>query len=203
MKKIIITLSVLLFVTGCSQTAEYSRNLEVSSVDSTLVVNQPLQKAYIYINKSLMGNQSFKSSTRLGEDNLNIDLGQYTAEGTNRFFRNYLKDVQITHDSAVLATSDLIIMPEIGHFSYGFYSADGFDVDAKPYVSYSLNLAIYKNGREIYKQNISTAPRHFGELTFFGTGISSYIQIGPILQRAIATDYSENAREILQAINSI
>lgn len=202
MRIISIALVALLLVTGCSQKAEYNRNLEIPELDNLPRVEKPLEKTYIYVDKSKMGVDSYKSSTSLGEDDLKMDLGLYTMEGSQRFFKDYIRNLEPTNNSEALSTNALVIMPEIMHFSYGFYSADGFNIDAKPYVSYALNLTMYKNGKEIYRKTLSSEPRHYGELTFFGTGVSSYAQIGPILQRAIAKDYNNNAHDIIRAINS-
>lgn len=202
MKKFLLLLSTLALVTGCSKTAEYNKNLEVTQASTVFKASKPLQKTYIYIDKSTMKQDSFKPSTRLGEDELDIDLGLYLGEESKRFFKNYLRNLEVTNKSDSLATNELIIIPEITHFSYGFYSPDGLDVDAKPFISYGLNLTIYKDGKELFRKNIASPERHFGELTFFGTGVTSYAQVGPLLQRAIASDYNRNADLIISAINS-
>lgn len=202
MKKFLLLLATIVFLAGCAQTAQYNKNLEVTEANTALRVSNPLQKAYIYIDKSVMKQDSFKSSTRLGEDELEIDLGLYLSEESKRFFRNYLRNLEVVNSSDILATNELIIIPEITNFSYGFYSPDGIDIDAKPFISYGLNLTIYKNSKEIFRKNIGSTQRHFGEMTFFGTGVTSYAQIGPLLQKAIASDYNRNATDIISAINS-
>lgn len=202
MRKFLLAFVAILLLTGCAKKAEYNKNLEVTEATTDFSLQNPLQKAYIYIDKTKMGKESFKSSSSLGEDKLDIDLGLYTMEGSQRFFKNYLRNLEPTNNNTVLSSHDLIIIPEITTFSYGFYSPDGFNVDAKPFVSYGLNLTIYKNGKEIFRKNISTKESHYGELTFFGMGTTSYGQIGPLLQKAIAEDYNLNAKEILTSINS-
>ncbi|PSM52159.1 hypothetical protein CBLAS_0150 [Campylobacter blaseri] len=200
MKKIIYLIISLIFI-GCSNTAEYNTNMEMASANESLSANKPLQKAYIYISSESLKAKKIKSSTSLGKDNLEINLGSYAEQGTLRFFKHYLANLEVTNDKEVLSSSSLIIIPDITTFEYGFYSDDGFDVDSKPFVRYDLQLSIYKNGSKIYNKNISSMERNYGEKTFFGMGTTSYMQIGPIFQKAIANDYNTNAVQILDSIN--
>ncbi|CZE46082.1 hypothetical protein [Campylobacter geochelonis] len=202
MKKIISFLAVLLFFTGCAKTVEYNKNLEVAGVNQSLVINSALQKTYIFMDALALKPQSIASSTALGEDDLEINVGEFVQNESLRFFKNYLSNLEVTSNKEVLSSPNLIIMPEIQSFSYGFYSSDGFDIDSKPFVSYALNVKIFKNGKQIYSKNISTNERNYGEKTFFGMGDTSYAQIGPIFQKAIANDYNANATDIINSINS-
>ncbi|MCR8685287.1 hypothetical protein [Campylobacter ureolyticus] len=202
MKKLVISLLILSgFFAGCSQTAEYNKNLEVKDTSHNIAVKKPLQKTYIYMDASALGSQSIKSSTSLGEDNLKIDIGEFVKNESLNFFKRAFSNLEFSTNKEILSSNDLIVMPEIYRFGYGFYSADGFNVDSKPFVNYTLNLKIYKNGMEIYNKVISKSDRIYGEKTFFGMGNTSYAQIGPIFQKALANDYSNNAVDILKAIN--
>ncbi|NLK65900.1 MAG: hypothetical protein GX282_00270 [Campylobacteraceae bacterium] len=203
MKKFLFIASAfMLLLTGCSKTAEYSKNMEVRNLNTSISAAQPLQKTYVYMDKSSLGTESIKSSTALGKDELKIDVGNFVKEETTTFFKYYLTNLEFTTDKNVLNSGALIVMPEIFNFGYGFYSYDGFDVDARPYVAYTLNLKIFKNGKQIYSNVISKSERRTGELMFFGMGNTSYAQIGPVFQKALAEDYNSNSVEILDAINS-
>ena len=92
-------------------------------------------------------------------------------------------------------------MPKITNFTYGFYSPDGIDVSAKPYVSYNLNLKIFKNQKLIYNKNISSNEKNYGEEQFFGSGDDLIDEIAPIFQKAIANDFNLHAIELIDTIN--
>lgn len=192
----------LLFLVGCSQSVEYNKNLEPGQVNTSISANIPLQKTYIYMEPSALGKQDIKSSTSLGKDNLSINIGEFVKEETQTFLKYYLTNLEFTTNKEILNSNNLIVMPEIKGFGFGFYSYDGFDIDAKPFVSYTLNLKMFKNGKQIYSNIISKQERRSGETTFFGMGVTSYAQIGPIFQKALTQDYNTHAAEIINAINS-
>lgn len=203
MKQILyMALASIICLTGCSQTAEYSKSMEARNINTSISAKKPLQKAYIYMDANSFGKENIKPSTTLGKDELDIDVGNFLKEETQTFFKYYLTNLEFTNDKNILNSGDLIIMPEIFNFGYGFYSYDGFDIDARPYVSYTLNLKMFKNGEQIYSNVISKNERRSGEMTFFGMGNTSYAQIGPIFQKALAEDYNTNSAEILNVINN-
>ena len=204
MKKALLFTAFALILAGCSHSVEYNRNAEVAPVDDTIAIERALQGAIIYVSADKFKNEKFKASTKLGnDDSITINLGEFVAGETKRFFDNYLTNLSVLKDQNALNSNGLLILPNISSFSYGFYSADGFDVTAKPYVSYDLNLKIFKNQKLLYNKNISTNERNFGESAFYGGGEAHHAQIAPILQKAISNDLNVHASEIIAAINSV
>lgn len=200
MKKLLYLIIALIF-TGCATSTEYNNNLEIPSANESLSINKPLQKAYIYVDKKDLNNQKIKPSTSLGKDELEINLGEYAQKASYRFFKAYLSNIELTNDKNILTSNDLIIIPTIDTFSYGFHSDDGFDVDGTPFVNHNLQIAMYKNGKQIYNKNIGSNQRVFGVKTFFGMGNTSYEQIGSIFQKSIAEKFNAHSVEIIQVIN--
>ena len=139
---------------GCAQSIEYQKHAEVERIEENLVLDNAMAKAILYIDKATLKKESFKSSSALGsDDTLEIALGEFSQGASNDFFSHFFTNLQISDNPETLQTNDLIIIPTIQRFRYGFYSADGIDVVAKPYVSYEFNLKMYKNKKIIYNKN--------------------------------------------------
>ena len=204
MKKFLLFSAFALVLAGCTHTAEYNKNAETAQVNENIQIDKALQSTIIYVSAEQFKNQKFKASSKLGNDeSVSINLGEFAAGETQRFFANYLTNLITSKDPNALNSQGLIIIPNISSFRYGFYSADGFDVTAKPFVSYDFNIKIFKNQKLLYNKNISTAERHFGESAFYGGGDAHHAQIAPIFQKAISTDLSAHAEEMIAAINSV
>ena len=202
MKKIYaIALACALF-SGCSHKAEFNAKSVAAPYDEGILVANSSQEAQIYIPANLMKNEDFTSVTALGKNkDLTVNLGEFLGGETKRFISSYLPKTQIISDEKKLNPNALLIAPEISNFNFGFYSADGIDVSAKPFVGYNLKLKILKNGKPIYNQKISTNERNFGSEEFFGGGDGSYEQLAEIFQKALANDYALHARQIIDTIN--
>ena len=204
MKKTILFVAFALFLAGCTHTAQYNKNAETAPINENIQIEKALQSTIIYVSSEQFKSQKFKASSRLGNDeSVSINLGEFASGETQRFFSNYLTNLVTSKDQNSLNSQGLVIIPNISSFRYGFYSADGFDVTAKPFVSYDFNLKIFKNQKLIYNKNISSDERHFGESAFYGGGDAHHAQIAPIFQKAISTDLNAHAEEIVAAINSV
>ena len=204
MKKTLLFTAFALLLAGCSHTVEYNRNAEIAPVNDNIEIERALQSTVIYVPSDKFKTEKFKASSKLGNDeSVSINLGEFASGETQRFFSNYLTNLITSKDQNSLNSQGLVIIPNISSFRYGFYSADGFDVTAKPFVSYDFNLKIFKNQKLLYNKNISTAERHFGESAFYGGGDAHHAQIAPIFQKAISTDLNAHAEEIVAAINSV
>ena len=198
MKNLLLFTAFALVLAGCTHTAEYNRNAEIAPVNDSLQVEKALQGTIIYVPNEKFKSEKFKASTKLGnDDSISINLGEFVSGETQRFFSNFLTNLSVSKDQNALNSTGLLIIPNISSFSYGFYSADGFDVTAKPFVSYEFNLKIFKNQKLIYNKNISSAERHFGDSAFYGGGDAHHAQIAPIFQKAISTDLNAHASEIV------
>ncbi len=203
MKKIFLAALLCALFGGCAREAEFNKNAYVAPFDDTIGVDNSMQSALIYIPSELMEAKKYTSSSQLGrDDELKMSVGEFVGGEAKRFFGTYLRRAEVTSDEKALQGKGLVITPEIGSFGFGFYSSDGIDVSAKPFVRYNLRLKMFKNGRQIYNQNIAVNERNYGEEEFFGSGNGSYAQIGGIFQKAMANDYAVHAREILDAINA-
>lgn len=202
MKNFFLAAIVCALFSGCAYEAQFNQNADVAPFDDTISATNAMQSALIYIPGELMGTKSYVASSKLGrDDELKIDVGEFVAGEAKRFFGTYLRRVSVTDDEKALQGKGLVIAPELSSFGFGFYSSDGIDVSAKPYVRYNLRLKMFKNGKPIYNQNIAVNERNFGEEEFFGGGQGSYTQIGGIFQKSMANDYAVHAREILDVIN--
>ena len=202
MKNFFLAAIVCALFSGCAYEAQFNQNADVAPFDDTISATNAMQSALIYIPSELMGTKSYAASSKLGgDDELKIDVGEFVAGEAKRFFGTYLRRVSVTDDEKALQGKGLVIAPELSSFGFGFYSSDGIDVSAKPYVRYNLRLKMFKNGKPIYNQNIAVNERNFGEEEFFGGGQGSYAQIGGIFQKSMANDYAVHAREILDVIN--
>ncbi|WP_456058462.1 hypothetical protein [Campylobacter hominis] len=191
-----------LLLCGCTSEAIYNQNAEIAPVDDSLQIDKTLQKTFIYVDSEDFLNQNIAPSSHLGNDkSLDINLGKFASGASARFFKNYLTNISETTNQDVLNSNNLIIMPKITNFTYGFYSPDGIDVSAKPYVSYNLNLKIFKNQKLIYNKNISSNEKNYGEEQFFGSGDGLIDEIAPIFQKAIANDFNLHAIELIDTIN--
>ena len=203
MKKFLLAAIVCALFSGCAHEAQFNKNADVAPFDDTIGVDNSMQSALIYIPSELMEAKKYTSSSQLGrDDELKMSVGEFVGGEAKRFFGTYLRCAEITSDEKALQDKGLVISPEIGSFGFGFYSSDGIDVSAKPFVRYNLRLKMFKNGRQIYNQNIAVNERNYGEEEFFGSGNGSYAQIGGIFQKAMANDYAVHAREILSAIDA-
>ena len=203
MKKIFLAALLCALFSGCAHEAQFNKNADVAPFDDTISVDNSMQSALIYIPSELMETKKYASSSQLGrDDELKMSVGEFVGGEAKRFFGTYLRRAEVTSDEKALQDKGLVISPEIGSFGFGFYSSDGIDVSAKPFVRYNLRLKMFKNGRQIYNQNIAVNERNYGEEEFFGSGSGSYAQIGGIFQKAMANDYAVHAREILDAINA-
>ncbi|MBF0984490.1 MAG: hypothetical protein HXK63_05080 [Campylobacter sp.] len=202
MKKFLLAAIVCALFSGCAHEAQFNKNADVAPFDDTIGVDNSMQSALIYIPSELMEAKKYTSSSQLGrDDELKMSIGEFVGGEAKRFFGTYLRRTEVTSDEKALQGKGLVITPEIGSFGFGFYSSDGIDVSAKPFVRYNLRLKMFKNGRQIYNQNIAVNERNYGEEEFFGSGSGSYAQIGGIFQKAMANDYAVHAREILDVIN--
>ena len=202
MKKFLLAAIVCALFGGCAHEAQFNKNADVAPFDDTIGVDNSMQSALIYIPSELMEAKKYTSSSQLGrDDELKMSVGEFVGGEAKRFFGTYLRRAEVTSDEKALQDKGLVISPEIGSFGFGFYSSDGIDVSAKPYVRYNLRLKMFKNGKPIYNQNIAVNERNFGEEEFFGGGQGSYAQIGGIFQKSMANDYAVHAREILDVIN--
>lgn len=202
MKKIILSSAVAMFLCGCAYEAVYNNNAQIAPIDESIKADKTLQKVVIYVDKSTLKSQNFRPSSRLGNDeSLDINLGEFASKATLRFLKNHFVNVEISDNAESLNTNDLVVIPEIRSFRYGFYSADGFDVTAKPFVSYELNFKMFKNQKLLYNKNISANEKNYGESEFYGSGNLHHSMIAPIFQKAIANDFNLKAREIIDTIN--
>ena len=94
------------------------------------------------------------------------------------------------------------MIPDIKAFEYGFFSADGMDLDINPYVEYDFRLSIFKNGKQIYSKKLSKDEKVKGKKVFFGGGGAAYATIAPIFQNALTNDLKRHANEIISVINA-
>ena len=202
MKNLLFLAFVSVAFFGCTQSIEYQKHAEVEIIEENLSLDNPLTKGILYIDPSSLKSEKFKSSTALGrDDTLKISLGEFCKGASENFFSHFFTNLQISDKQDVLETNDLIIIPTIKQFKYGFYSADGIDVTARPYVSYEFNLKMFKNKKLIYNKNISINEKYLGESEFFGGGNAHYTQIAPVFQKGLSQDYKAYAREIIDTIN--
>lgn len=202
MKNFYIFLVVMLFLGGCAHKAEYNEDVMIAPVDEGIVVDKPLQNLVIYIDSAVMSSRNYKPSSRLGgDDSLDINLGEFVSGSTMRFFKNYFTNVTISSDKNVLNSNALIVIPDIGDFSYGFSSKDGLDITARAFVGYNLRLKIFKNQKQIFNKNICVNDKNYGDSEFYGSGDYHHAQVAGVFQRALANDYNVNARAIIDSIN--
>ncbi|MDA3078248.1 hypothetical protein OFO07_04860 [Campylobacter sp. JMF_06 NA1] len=202
MKKLFSFALVCALFAGCAHKAEFKNGADVAPYDENILVANAMRETQIYIPADIMSEQTFVSSTSLGKKkDLTLSLGEFVGGETKRFIGSYLLRANLVNDEKLISQTALLIVPQISDFKFGFYSADGFDVTAKPFISYDLKLKILKNGKPIYNKTISTNERNFGDSEFFGGGDGSYEQLAEIFQKALANDYAIHAREIIDTIN--
>ena len=185
MKKSIF-LAVMLGISGilggCAHDADYNPNAVIAFDESGLRADKPLQKLVIYTDSA-------------------INLGDFASNSTKAYLSNYFRAISQTTKFDDISNG-LVVIPDIKAFEYGFFSADGMDLDINPYVEYDFRLSIFKNGKQIYSKKLSKDEKVKGEKVFFGGGGAAYATIAPIFQNALTNDLKRHANEIISVINA-